>query len=282
VNGHIPVLFAEGESLAEAWEKSLVSLYEHGCDVKTEYDKPEDPPSKDCTMTVVVRDPLAEPMIHRDFPGGLEDLQEYVLEVLDGIKDHCVRSSADDTRWEYTYHQRLFGYDCPGAERVYDQIELIAARLAKTPHSRRAQAITWKVWEDNFCYDPACLQSIWCRVLPDEAGEWVLNTNVRFRSNDAYKAAFMNMFALIQLQKRIAGRITELSGKQVLLGRYVHQADSYHIYGSYFDEFRARFLKALETRSFERRTFRYQDVKDAMEAAIPGILEKAARMGRAE
>ena len=283
MSGNIPVLFVEGQSLAEAWEKSLVSLYERGCDIKTEYDKPEDPPSKDCSMTIVVHDPLAEPMIHRDFPGGLEDLQEYVLEVLDGIKDHCVRSAAadaDDTRWEYTYHQRLFGYDRPGAEQVYDQIELLAARLAKTPYSRRAQAITWKVWEDNFCYDPACLQSIWCRVLPDGEGAWVLNANVRFRSNDAYKAAFMNMFALVQLQQRIAERISELADRQVLLGRYVHQADSYHIYGSYFDEFQSRFLKALETRTFERRTFRYEDVKEIMSAAVPGILEKASQMGR--
>jgi thymidylate synthase len=282
VNGHIPVLLVEGEGLAEAWEKSLVSLYERGCDVKTEYDKPGDPPSKDCSMTIVVHDPLAEPMIHRDIPGGLEDLQEYVLEVLDGIKDHCVRTAADadDTRWEYTYHQRLFAYDCPGTEQVYDQIELLAAKLARTPHSRRAQAITWKVWEDNFCYDPACLQSIWCRVLPDEEDNWVLNANVRFRSNDAYKAAFMNAFALIQLQRRIAERISDLAERPVRLGRYVHQADSYHLYGSYFGEFQARFLKALETRRFERRTFRYADVKDIMEAAIPGIVEKAAKMGR--
>jgi thymidylate synthase len=281
-------LHVEGKSLAEAWENSLISLYEHGCDIKTEYDKPDDPPSKDCSMTIVVHDPLAEPMIHRDFPGGLEDLQEYVLEVLDGIKDHCVRDSAndaEDTRWEYTYHQRLFGYDYPNTEQVYDQIELLADRLAKTPHTRRAQAITWKVWEDNFCYDPACLQSIWCRVLPDEPnghseGGWVLNTNVRFRSNDAYKAAFMNMFALVQLQKRIAERISKLAGRRVSLGRYVHQADSYHIYGAYFDEFQARFLKALQTRTFERRTFRYAAVKDIMESAIPSILEKASNMGR--
>ncbi len=283
MNGHIPVLMVEGQCLAEAWEKSLVALYRDGCDVRTEYDKPDDPPSKDCTMTIVVRDPLAEPMIHRDFPGGLEDLQEYVMEVLDGIKDHCVRCSADDpddTRWEYTYHQRLFGYSVPGLDQTYDQIALITGRLARAPHTRRAQAITWKVWEDNFCYDPACLQSIWCRLLPGEDKVWVLNTNVRFRSNDAYKAAFMNMFALAQLQVRIAERITALSGQEVKLGRYVHQADSYHIYGAYFEEFEKRFLRALETRTFEQRTFRYEAVRSIMEEAIPGIREKAARMGR--
>ncbi len=284
MNGHIPVLMVEGHNLAEAWEKSLVSLYYYGCAVRTEYDKPDDPPSKDCSMTIVVHEPLAEPMIHKDFPGGLEDLQEYVMEVLDGIKDHCVRSADDphDTRWEYTYHQRLFDYSVPGLDKTYDQIELLAARLARSPHTRRAQAITWKVWEDNFCYDPACLQSIWCRLLDGEDGIWILNTNVRFRSNDAYKAAFMNMFALTQLQARIAGRIAALSGRTVRVGRYVHQADSYHIYGAYFEEFEKRFLRALETRTFEQRTFRYEAVKDIMEEAIPAILEKAARMGKRE
>jgi thymidylate synthase len=282
MKGDIPVLMVEGNALAGAWEKSVVGVYRHGCDMRTEYDKPDDPPSKDSTMTIVVHDPLAEPMIHKSLPCGLEDLQEYVLEVLDGIKDHCIRAAddPDDTRWEYTYHQRLFNYSVPGIAQPFDQIELIARKLAQTPYSRRAQAITWKVWEDTVCYDPACLQSIWCRILPDDAGQWRLNTNVRFRSNDAYKAALMNMFALIQLQKRIADRIAELSGRTVVVGRYVHQADSYHIYGSYFREFEERFLKALNTRTFEQRTYRYADVKAIMDDAVPAILDKAAQMGR--
>jgi thymidylate synthase len=279
----IPVLFVEGDTIPDVWERSLVSLYQNGCDIKTEYDKVNDPPSKDCTMVMVVNKPLAEPMIHRDIPGGLEDLQEYVMEVLDGIKDHCVRQfgyDAADTRWEYTYHQRLFNYAVPGLIEPFDQIELMAERLATTPHTRRAQAITWKVWEDTICYDPACLQSIWCRLLPNEENVWYLNMNVRFRSNDAYKAAFMNMFALIQLQNKIAHRIQELSGREVILGRYMHEADSYHIYGSYFKEFQDRFLKAYETMPFEKRTFRYEEMRFMMEDAIPRILEKAANMGR--
>jgi thymidylate synthase len=282
MSGNIPVLFVEGESLAEAWEKSVISVYKNGCDIKTEYDKKDDPPSKDCSMTIVVKNPLAEPMIHRDFPGGFNDLQEYVLEVLDGIKDHLIRKSADDpddTRWEYTYHQRLFEYAIPGMNDIYDQIDMMSKKLAETPYSRRAQAITWKVWEDNFCNDPACLQSIWCRLLQDENSDrWYLNTNIRFRSNDAYKAAFMNMFAFVQLQLKIAGSISDLSGKQVILGRYVHQADSYHIYGSYFNDFKERFVKALETRSFEERTFRYMDMKILMDEEIPEIIEKASNM----
>lgn len=275
----IPVLAVTGGSIAEAWEKSVISLNAHGCDIKTMYDKVDDPPSKDATMTIIIEDPLAEPMIHKDFPGGLEDLQEYVMEVVDGIKNHLVRdpNNPEDTRWEYTYNERLFAYRVPGLDGVMDQIEGVARKLAETPFTRRAQAITWKVWEDNECYDPACLQSIWCR-LTEEEGITYLSTNVRFRSNDAYKAAFMNMFALVRLQERIASRISELSGREIRLGRYVHMADSYHIYGAYFNEFRERFLGGLERRSFDERTFNYADVAAIMEEAKPGILEKVKGM----
>lgn len=276
----IPVLTAEGDSIAAAWENSLVRLCEAGCEIQTQYDKPGDPPSRDATMIVTIRDPLAEPMIHRDFPGGFEELEEYVMEVCEGIKDHLVRDPGDptDTRWEYTYHQRLFGYEVPTRGRI-DQIEQVCRQLAQTPFTRRAQAVTWKVWEDAGCYDPACLQSVWCRITV-EAGRRLLSMNVRFRSNDAYKAAFMNMFALARLQQRIAARIAELSGEEVALGRYCHMADSYHIYGSNLAEFRARFLGAMEKRTFEGRTVRYEDVREMMESARPGILRKAQAMGR--
>jgi thymidylate synthase len=279
MNG-IPVLHVEADCIARAWEESLVLLHRQGCDVITQYDKPGDPPSKDATMLITVTEPLKEPMIHKDFPGGPEDLQEYVMEVCEGIKDHLVRDTRDrsDTRWEYTYHRRLFAYAVPTLKE-FNQIETLCRKLAEAPHTRRAQAITWKVWEDNDCYDPACLQSLWCRVTEENGGP-VLSMNVRFRSNDAYKAAFMNIFALVEMQRRIAARVSEISGRTVKVGRYCHLADSYHIYGSYFREFEARFLGALDKRSFEQRTMRYQDLREMMEAARPAVLEKARRMGK--
>jgi thymidylate synthase len=279
MNG-IPVLSAEGTCIAEAWENALLVLYRSGCDIKTQYDKPDDRPSKDATMIVTVHDPLSEPMIHRDFPGGFEELEEYVMEVCEGIKDHLVRDPNDpaDTRWEYTYHQRLFNYQTPTLPPI-DQIEQLCRQLADAPHTRRAQAITWKVWEDQSCYDPACLQSVWCRIIEQDARP-MLSMNIRFRSNDAYKAAFMNMFALVRLQSLIARRVSELCGREIRLGRYCHIADSFHIYGSNLAEFEKRFLGAVEKRSFAERTMRYDDVRDMMEAARPAILEKARRMGR--
>ena len=299
MNG-IPVLNVEADCIARAWEESLLLLYKRGCEIKTQYDKPDDPPSKDATMIITITDPLKEPMIHKDFPGGPEELQEYVMEVCEGIKDHLVRDTRDpgDTRWEYTYHQRLFAYQVPTL-RPFDQIETLCRKLAETPYTRRAQAVTWMVWEDNDCYDPACMQSLWCRLVEESRSLGVekaegevpgsstpssltlrLCMNVRFRSNDAYKAAFMNIFALVQLQQKIASRVSELSGRPVRLGRYCHMADSYHLYGSYFREFESRLLTALEKRTFEQRTLRYEDLREIMEGARPAILAKAQQMGR--
>lgn len=248
--------------------------------MKTQYDKPGDPASIDATMVITILDPMKEPMIHKDFPGGPEDLQEYTMEVCEGIKDHLVRKPDDptDTRWEYTYHQRLFSYLAPTLG-PFDQIEAMARKLAEVPFTRRAQSITWKVWEDNDCYDPPCLQSIWCRIIEEENTP-VLSMNVRFRSNDAYKAAFMNIFALVQLEKQIAENVSRRIGSAVSVGRYCHMADSYHIYGSYFSEFEGRFLNALDKRTFEQRTMRYEDLREFMDDARPAILEKAKSMGQ--
>jgi thymidylate synthase len=85
--GEIPVIKVEGETLPEVWEKSLLELYEKGIQFKTEYDKPEDPKSKDCTMLMVVKSPLEEPRIHLSIPARFEDLEKYRMEVVDGIHD---------------------------------------------------------------------------------------------------------------------------------------------------------------------------------------------------
>ena len=68
MSANIPTLFVRGKNLPEAWEKAVLECWYHGVAIKTEYDKPEDPPSKDCTMMLVVEDPFAEPRIHRAFP----------------------------------------------------------------------------------------------------------------------------------------------------------------------------------------------------------------------
>ena len=288
--GHIPVLYAKGKCLPEAWENSIIALWVHGTLLKTQYDKKEDPPSKDATMIMVVEEPLSEPMIHLSFPGGVEDLEEYRQEVVEGTKNHWIRDpdNPEDTRWEYTYNERMTVYKVPGLEKPINQLEVMAQALADVPITRRAQIITWQPWMDNGIYDPACWQSLWGRIMrdssgaelySDETGQAYLNLNMRFRSRDAYKAAFMNDFAFIHLAKNLADRVSELRGEEVKLGRFVDQSDSYHIYGSYFDEFSDHFLKLLFARTFEKRTWRLDAdfVQEIIAEAKPKIKEKIAK-----
>ena len=283
--GSIPVLTARGKSLAETWESSLLELSKNGAEVRTEYDAKDsdgkftEPPSLDATMTMVVEDPSSEPLIHRAFPGGLEDLEEYRQEVLDGIKDHWVRDPDDpsDNRWEYTYHERLTAYRVPGLEKRINQLDQVVEKLSEAPYSRRAQAVTWQPWIDPTCDDPACLQSMWFRVLPDAEDVWHLNMNVRFRSRDAFDAAYMNCFAFIHLMERMAREIGGKAGREVKLGRYVDMSDSYHIYGKRRRAFEEGFLKLVETRSFEDRTWTREFAQTFFEEARPAIAEKVAK-----
>ena len=250
MNGNIPTLAVAGKTLPEAWEKAVLACWREGVPIKTEYDKPGDPPSRDCTMLWTVEDPFAEPRIHRAFPGGLEDLEVYRQEVVDGIHDHWI--CPEEGKWTYTYHKRLFAYDIEG-ESV-DQIAAVVDRLARTGHTRRAQAVTWNPKLDAPTDDPPCLQRLWFRMLEDEQGGLVLNMNAHWRSRDAYKAAYMNVFALTDLQRVVAGRVAEKTGRAVRVGRYADLVDSFHIYGSYFHDFEG-FLKMVERRSFADRTW---------------------------
>lgn len=285
---NIPAISVFGRSLAETYEKALVALYNQGTRFKTQYDKPGDPLSIDCTMNLTILEPEADPVIHLAFPGGIDDLKEYVLE-LQGLKDHWVKNMNDpsDTRWEYTYHGRLKNYGVwrerqngasveAGPFKV-DQIEKVIAKLSAQPFTRQAQMITWMPAIDNDCYDPPCLQSLWYRILEDEEGIYWLNCNIRFRSNDAWGASFMNMFGFIQFNREvIAAGVSARTGRTVKLGRLNWQADSYHIYGKDIQAARERLFDRLDELSLEERTMNFNDpfIRDMYESAGPVILRK--------
>ncbi|MHC4290271.1 MAG: hypothetical protein ACYSSK_09525, partial [Planctomycetota bacterium] len=64
------------------------AVWENGLTIKTQYDKPDDPPSKDATVMITVANPFNEPRIHKNFPGGPDELESYRQEVVAGIHDH--------------------------------------------------------------------------------------------------------------------------------------------------------------------------------------------------
>lgn len=246
--GDIPVLKVEGNTLPEVWEKSLKELWDKGTEIKTQYDRSKDPPSKDSTMIMVINEPMSEPRIHRALPTGLDELEIYRQEVVLGVHDHWIGKHG----WSYSYHDRLFNYKT--AQGYLDQMAMTIENLICCPYTRRAQAITWDPELDIKHHEPPCLQRVWLRILDDPQKGLTLNMNTHWRSRDAYKAAFMNIFALTDLQREIAIKISEKLEKEVKVGRYADIADSYHIYGSYFDQFKG-FLDALERKTFQERTY---------------------------
>jgi len=285
---NIPVITVEAETLAEGYEKALFELYNRGTRFTTQYDKPGDPLSIDCTMNITILDPLKDPMIHKAFPGGITNLREYVME-LKGLKDHWAKNMNDpeDTRWEYTYHGRLANYGVwnelvdgktteTGPFKVR-QLDNIIEKLSEQPFTRQAQAITWMPNLDLEVFDPPCLQSIWYRILEDDDGVWWLNTNIRFRSNDAWGANFMNMFGFAMFSKEvIADGVAAKTGKTVKLGRMNWQADSYHIYGKDIQDAKERLFDRIETSDLEDRVYELKDemIREMYDEAEADILEK--------
>jgi len=266
--GQIPLLVVRGENLPHAWDQAMVALWEQGVNVRTEYDRRDaegefiDPPSRDCTMVIEVADPFGEPRIHKNFPGGPEELEVYRQEVVEGIHDHWV-DPTDRDKWTYTYHQRLYTYsptedlDDPKAARLrtINQMEYIVNKAAATHYSRRIQAITWMPTADPQTTDPPCLQRLWFRLLEDAEGELVLNLNTHWRSRDAYKAWFMNAYALTDLLAKVARQISEKADRPVKVGRYVDISDSFHLYGSYFAEFEPELVKMRDNPDYRTRAW---------------------------
>ena len=279
---NIPVISITADCLPEAWEKAVLAVWDKGLEVKTQYDKPEDPPSKDATVVITITDPFREPRIHKNFPGGPEELEAYRQEVVAGIHDHWIDPAAG--KWTYTYHERLFAYS--PVENIEDakprrpfkkvnQIQYIIDCLSQAGHSRRAQAITWMPTADAGTEHPPCLQRIWCRLVRNEQnGEWFLNMNTHWRSRDLYKAWFMNVYAITDLQRIIAEEISNKRGEPVRVGRYVDINDSLHIYGSYFDEV------AIEVEKMRKSPFReraWESTHPAFEMMTMEAREKLAK-----
>lgn len=209
--------FVYGTNLAETYHCSLVGLYNEGEIVACpDYNTNQ----KEISMTIVTEHPLMEPRISALFAGGPDDLEQYVQEMTDGILDFEV----DRGNWKYTYHQRMTSF--PVDPNVFkletptaDQIQFVIEDLKRNPDSRRAVINIRDNSSDMYSADPACLQHMQFFIR-----NGALHLKALFRSNDACKAAFMNMYALVAIQQKVANALN------IPVGSYTHRANSYHCY----------------------------------------------------
>jgi len=248
-------VFVNEKSLPEAYHKSLLKLYYEGellsCN---DWNQKQ----KELSMTFVVEEPLKEPMISRLYIGGFYELQQYIMEILDGILDFKI---GQGNCWEYTYHDRLVNY------HGFNQIEFIINELKRNNDTRRAVAVTRDNQVDPFNTDPACLQLMQYFIRNNR-----LHCKVVMRSNDAAEATFMNSFAFIMLQKSIADKLG------ISVGSYVHRANSYHVYEKDFNLLE-QYANAINTKEISEITYNYQNYyKELMEESIDEILDNVNKL----
>jgi thymidylate synthase len=147
---------------------------------------------------------------------------------------------------DYTYSYRM--------HHPFDQVQFVIDDLKRSASSRRAIIGVRDIVVDHRLQNPACLQNIQFFIRNGR-----LDCCVMFRSNDFAQAFFMNAWAFIRLQERIA----DVLG--VPVGTYSHTSNSMHVYEKSFAMF-AGYVEQIKTRSLAELTYDYEDLfRDMME-----------------
>ena len=221
---------------------------------------------KEVSMTMVIEHPLQDEMISRLSFCDPASLEQYRQEILDGILDFEIAKG----NWVYTYHNRMVAYptypdNYTDFVEYANQISFIIDELKRNPYSRRAVIDIRDNSHDMYSEDPACWQHAQFFVRDNK-----LHMKVLFRSNDACKAAFMNAFALIMLQKRVADAL------DVEIGTYTHRANSFHCYERDFAMLDG-YCERIENGSDVTYSY-YDDWAEQMNDAKEEIAEKVEKL----
>jgi thymidylate synthase len=222
----IPVLHASGDSIPEAWENSVVELYNKGLWWHREGPKDKGRLTLDSTMTIEIRNPDSDLIGHKYMTTTFEALVDYQMEIL-GSKDAWVHPEIGSTKWPYHYHERLASY--PGTKGLVNQVERVIEGLSAEPWKRRHNMITWSPERDLDSNDPPCLQRIWFGITPDsDENSFVIDMNYNFRSRNVMIASPMNMIGLNTAFSYIVKEVKK-SGIKIRKGGIVDFTDSYHV-----------------------------------------------------
>ncbi|MCK9326594.1 MAG: thymidylate synthase [Bacteroidales bacterium] len=239
-------------TIAEAHERVVKDILLHGEELKTENGEltiewpPEDP------YVIHIKQPFKPPMFSEACKLKIQSLNGYVEQLLTLHPPSSMSAT-------YYYSNRLFDYpllDCNvngpcGKEYYYNGnglgtginqiITSIVERLAKSPNSRRAIAITWVPDIDIQSDEPPCLQLVQCFIRNNQ-----LHMTVVFRSHDMLSAYGANVYGLAHMQKLICDEINELSINRITIGTLTTISSSAHIYWKRdtqeFNEFKRRMI----------------------------------------
>ena len=123
------VIFISKKTVRDAWLSAVAQVLYNGDEIRTEYDKKQDPLSKDATVLIEIENPMSEPITRKDkvmkinskygnsfeVYGCMADTyligsiqSGYIEEIMEGANDHYLWES--DTSFPYSYHDRIFNY----------------------------------------------------------------------------------------------------------------------------------------------------------------------------
>jgi len=123
------VIHISKQNVRDAWLSAVIQVLYEGDDIKTEYDKPGDLPSKDATVMIEIEDPLSKPIMRKDKVMKIKSKYDnsyevygcmadtyligsiqsgYMEEILEGVNDHYIWDSG--TSFPYSYHDRVYNY----------------------------------------------------------------------------------------------------------------------------------------------------------------------------
>lgn len=250
---NIPSFYIKAQTIPEAYWRALRTVHYHGFDRRTQYDRMDtegfiDPPGKDASVLIDIEQPFMQPRHTRPLTC---EIGKVIAEYL-GVKDHLVvpyeklfemakqarktNRKFSATIWPYTYYKRLTDYPCSDGTTL-NQLELCLNLLAENPLSRRAVAITSVPEIDLYNEaDQPCLREVQFRAVEftqpeDEKRKFRFAMGLRWRSRDGPKASPDNIIGLTNLQARLAKKLGEKTGWEVIPGAVHDYTESFHIYG---------------------------------------------------
>lgn len=188
------------KTIAFAWLQILDLVMKFGEEKPTEY------PAKQKELLNVLAVIDEEDKTLPSFIGFTDkDLQEYLPSMLTAEKPASI---------SYTYGSRIFKREDAFGE---DQVSNAICHLKTVPYTRRAVVFTWRVEEDMKTESPPCLTQITWNIR----GSKLFQTCI-FRSQDVFSGWPMNMFALRELQKKVASELSLPMGSLSCLSVSTH------------------------------------------------------------
>ncbi|HOX38085.1 MAG TPA: hypothetical protein PL033_08860 [Candidatus Brocadiia bacterium] len=197
-----PIIVVEGDTIPEVWERSIIELSARGEPYQGKDKDNLGKAGRVAQMVMRINKPNKEPRVHKCFPAEPREVLEYAEDLIMGL---------DQRGWDYTYHGQIF-------DKHGNQMLRAVAILSQKPTTNKAHIVVGNpliVDVEKGLHGP-CLQTITLHLRERDGLQLDFDTTWRVRNS--INAAFMNLFALSELQNHACKLMSDAIGKPVSAG----------------------------------------------------------------